>query len=153
MSQPQYLLRLGRTLIQTSALRVTRIEKHRVKSVRQSPIGPIREVEGTGRFESDVLRVAVHSRDEQRPILADGRPTGGNRMEQVERSAAGVKRTVRRLRPQEAEQIDLIDARIAEHEAAITELRARRTDLVRDAWSKANVVRLAEIEELISGGW
>lgn len=63
-------------------------------------------------------------------------------------TAAGIKKVCRRLRPQEAEGIDSIDTEIAELERRIAEAWDRRQEAVREAWSRANVVRLAEFEAL-----
>lgn len=60
-------------------------------------------------------------------------------------TAEGIKSVVRRLRPQEAAEIDALDERIAELKRQVGELRRERRELVARAWTKANVVRLNEV--------
>ena len=63
----------------------------------------------------------------------------------VPATAEGVKSACRRIREQEAAELDAIDAEIdALNEKAI-ELRRRRRDAVRKAFNNGNVVRLTEI--------
>jgi hypothetical protein len=58
-----------------------------------------------------------------------------------------VKKVCRELRPAEAAEIEAIDAEIARLESVISITRDRREEAVREAWGKAHVVRLAEMEE------
>lgn len=67
---------------------------------------------------------------------------------EIDRTAASLKSAVRRLRPQEAELLKEIDAKIKEAVAVVTTLRGERKALMSEAWTKAHVVRLAEIEPL-----
>jgi hypothetical protein len=63
----------------------------------------------------------------------------------VPATAAGVKAGVRRLRPEEAEQLDELDARIEAAKAVVRGLNAERDELTKVAWRKAHVVRLSEV--------
>jgi hypothetical protein len=112
---------------------------------RQSTIGgiPINHLESTGRRNHTRFQIMV-----RKGTTARGLRTSRNREAvEAEATAVAVKRVCRRLRDQEAEEIDRIDAEIAELEDLVTEARDRREDRVRRAWGRANVVRLAEMEE------
>ena len=116
---------------------------------RQSTIGgiPIRRMESTGRRDAKVFEVIV-----RKGTTARGIESARSRDQARARAtAAGIKKVCRRLRPQEAERIDSIDAEIAVLESRIAEARDRREKAVREAWAKANVVRLAEFEERAAG--
>lgn len=150
MTQPEYLVRMDRKLIQTGDVRVTRVEKRRVTHRTVSGLGTIGHSEGTGQYETNLLRVALAGDDVR---LADGRAASKNRQERIDRTAAGVKKAVRRIRPEEAAVIDEFDAQIAALEEQILALREMRKVAVSEAWSRAHVVRLKEIEDKIAGGF
>lgn len=112
---------------------------------RQSTIGgiPIRRMESTGRRDRTVFEVIVCE-----GTTARGFETARSRDQaRAQASAAGIKRVCRRLRPREAGRIEAIDAEIAGLEGRIAEARDRRQEAVREAWGRADVVRLAEFEE------
>ena len=116
------------------------------KAGRQSTVGgiPIRRMESTGRRDRSVFDVVV-----VRGTTARGIETARPRdRASAQASAAGIKKVCRRLRPQEAGRIEAIDAEIAELEGRIAAARDRLQEAVREAWGRANVVRLAEFEEL-----
>ena len=112
---------------------------------RQSTIGgiPITRMESTGRRDPKVFDVIVTTGTTAR---GDGSVRSRDRA-RARATAAGIKKVCRQLRPREAERIDSIDAEIAVLEGRIAEARDRRETVVREAWRKANVVRLAEFEE------
>lgn len=91
----------------------------------------------------DRSRVEVRARD---GVNAFGRGDGRNIGRTVAKTAAGIKSVVRRIRPQEAEQLAVIDAEIAQWQNVIATLRTTRKALVAEAWTKAHVVRLSELE-------
>jgi hypothetical protein len=113
---------------------------------RQSTIGgiPIRRMESTGRRDPKVFDVVV-----RKGTTARGFGSAPSRdRARAQATAAGIKKVCRRLRPRDAERIDSIDAEIAAFEQRVSEARDRRQEVVREAWGRANVVRLAEFEEL-----
>jgi hypothetical protein len=115
---------------------------------RQSAVAgiPIRRMESTGRRDASVLDVVVVEGTTARGF---GAARSRDRA-QARATAAGVKKVCRRLRPREADRIDSLDAEIAALESEIAAARDRREEAVREAWAKANVVRLAEFEERAS---
>lgn len=64
----------------------------------------------------------------------------------VEWTAAGIKTVLRRMRPEEAATLAEIDGRIEHYQERIWQLRAEREQVVTEAWGKAHVVRLNELE-------
>jgi hypothetical protein len=113
---------------------------------RQSTIAgiPVRRMESMGRRDRSVFEVLV-----RKGTTARGHASASSRDHaRAQATAAGIKKVCRRLRPREAERIVSIDAEIAELERQIAEVRDRREEAVREAWVRANVVRLAEFEEL-----
>lgn len=113
---------------------------------RQSTVAgiPIRRMESTGRRDRTVFEIIVRSGTTARGLATvRSRDRAG-----AQASAAGIKKVCRRLRPREAERIEAIDAEIAELERRVAEARDRRQEAVREAWARAHVVRLAELEEL-----
>ncbi len=83
-----------------------------------------REVEGTGRYRTDQLNVHCAGRTIYIPA-----------------SKYAVDRQVRRMRPQEFEQLVDIDARIAT-------LQAERSALIKTAFDKGHVVPVGELRRL-----
>jgi hypothetical protein len=59
-------------------------------------------------------------------------------------TAEGVKSVCRRLRQQEAAELDAIDAEIADLHEKLKDAKARRMAAMRKAFNNGNVVRLAE---------
>jgi hypothetical protein len=112
---------------------------------RQSTIGgiPIRRMESTGRRDPKVFEVIVRKGTTARSFGS----ARSRDQARAQASAAGIKKVCRRLRAREAERIDSIDAEIAALEREIARARDRREEAVREAWARANVVRLAEFEE------
>jgi hypothetical protein len=113
---------------------------------RQTTIGgiPIRRMKSTGRRDRRVFEVVV-----RKGTTARGFASASSRDQaRAQASAAGIKKVCRRLRHREAERIASIDAEIAELERQIAEARDRREEAVREAWARADVVRLAEFEAL-----
>jgi hypothetical protein len=137
--QPEYLVR-GRSLSQTRIVQSTTpfVQHKAVHRPTGKSIGGFTEVAVAG---VDRKNVVVASRD---TVYADGRGGQGVRAH-VAKTAAGLKTAVRRLRPQEAERLDEIDAEIRALREAITALQAARKNVVAEAWAKAHVVRLNEI--------
>lgn len=63
-----------------------------------------------------------------------------------------VKKRIRLLREQEAGAIEEIDDQIASTQQRLRELRDKRDVLVRDAFSRGNVVTLKELTEQADNG-
>lgn len=85
----------------------------------------MRVMRGTGRFN----RERIHLRAGKFGTLS------------IERAPDAVKRHLRRLRPQEAERLDEIDA-------DIERLQAERRELMATAWAKGHVITLKEITDM-----
>lgn len=115
------------------------------KAGRQSTIGgiPINRMESTGRRDRKRLDILVRKGTTARGIES----SRSRDRTQAAATAAGVKQVIRQLRPQEAEMIDAADAEIAELEEQLRFARDNRAEIVRNAWGKAHVVRLAEMRE------
>lgn len=146
MAQPRYVVK-ERHNRYVQADEVTAVREEVTRAARRQPMSDLgfTVIEGTGRYRTDVLRL----------LIKDCRRAAGQKYGMlrplIHRSAAGVKGTLRRLRPEEAERLDALDARIEEAENALTLLRVERRDTVREAWAKAHVVRLAEVEATLDG--
>jgi hypothetical protein len=67
---------------------------------------------------------------------------------EADATGAGVKQVLRRLRPQEAEQLAAIDARLEEAKRALDEIRDERDEAVRGAFSKGHVVTVSELTQM-----
>lgn len=134
MTQPPYLIRFAfgsgsRHLQQAETLRVTHPKVMEFKDK-----GGYREAIDTGRVLTKELEI---------------RGGAHHDVTRLARTAAAVKSVVRRLRPEEAAVLDEIDTEIAAVTARLKELRSQRAAAVQAAWTKAHVVRLAEVEALI----
>lgn len=104
---------------------------------------PINRLEATGRVDSKRFDIVV-----RKGTTARGVESSRSRDRAVApATAAGVKKVIRVLRDQEAEKLDAIDERIEDLERQVDEARRERVEIVREAWAKGNVVRLAEMEE------
>jgi hypothetical protein len=55
---------------------------------------------------------------------------------------------IRRLRPQEVEQLAAIDVRLEEAERVLGEIRSERDEAVRRAFAKGHVVTVSELTEM-----
>lgn len=115
------------------------------KSGRQSTIGgiPINRQESTGRRDRKRLDIVVRKGTTARGIES----SRSRDRAQAAATAAGVKQVIRQLRPQEAAMIDEADKEIAELEEQLAFARDNRAEIVRNAWGKAHVVRLADMRE------
>jgi hypothetical protein len=75
------------------------------------------------------------------PRSVIGRRSSGG-VAYVDRTAAGVRSRLRRLRPEQAKALEKIDAMIGTLEAQIAELQKQRGQLLHQAWPKAESVKL-----------
>lgn len=147
--QPEYLVRragrgsVGSRYVQVRRLVARRIEIHKATG---ETIGPFAVAKGTGRYLRDELRLAAPRED---VTDAYGRRAAETLAERLRRSASGVKDVVRRLRPEEAAELDRIDSDIDAAKARLDALRTARKDAVARAWQRAHAVRLADVEALI----
>lgn len=116
----------------------------RLAGSRQTPIGRVGRLESTGKRDSRRFRFIVRE-----GTLGTGVKTSRSRAQaESSTSAAEVKKVVRALRPQEEEKLDAIDQQRHELHEQLDALEAQRDELVRSAFSKGNVVRVAELEEM-----
>lgn len=146
-----FILRDSRGHLYTGEqIRSWQIEQRTTKHVTTVPgIGPIGTSVGTGKMVAGKLRVQLWGSEKIRDWF--GRGHGASTASAyVERSAAGVKARLRRARPQELTAIEAIDADIAATEQRLAELRLARKTAVRQAWQRGNVVRLSEVEAVLS---
>jgi hypothetical protein len=94
----------------------------------------------------DRKRLELYPRDGR---TGDGRPAHAAwARNEAGASGADLKRTIRRLRPQEAEQLAAIDARLEEAKRVLGEIRDERDEAVRKAFAKGHVVTVAELTEM-----
>lgn len=129
--------RRGRDVRVADELRVRWGRKTKEVSVRDSPIGRIRQVTDAG-VDHRTLVVLGRTRDGREGTRAWGPAT-----------AAGLKRIVRHLRPAEAARLADLDAGIAAMEAQLREARETRQALLQEAFTKGHVVTLAEAKALV----
>ena len=140
MAQPEYVLsfrwRKPARAFQASELTV---EHPEIRKIRYSNLGGFRfgHSTGTGRFDHGKLDIRS--------------PQVSSYVFRVPATAEGVKSVLRRIRPQEAEQLDAIDADIAQLQAELDALKERRKQALHTAWQRGNVVRLKELEVLLPG--
>lgn len=154
MMTTMYLIKVqratrGKDVFTVEEPRVNYVETHKVKRTGHIPgLGSYNEVEHKGWDKTRLsIRIPRYTDSNTKTGLSgDGRHTGSGWGAVVPNTAAGLKSALRRLRPQEEERIAAVDAEIAEHEQVIKALRVQRRDLVQEAWTKGNVVRLNEIE-------
>lgn len=107
-------------------------------------IAGFREVRGTGKMDKTV--VSIRSTGE--PSVS-GHGTKREWRQTIRRTAADVKKSVRKVRPEEEAILAQHDLAIAELEEALKTARLARAEAVADAWDRAHVVRLQEVEEKI----
>lgn len=93
--------------------------------------------EGTGKFDKNQLE--LHTR------FGGG---GRNFINLIQATPDAVKRVLRRLRPQEAAVIQAIDADIEAAKQRVRDLEERRKQLIREAFTRGNVVPLKEVVEM-----
>jgi len=103
-------------------------------------IGSFRVVEGTGKASTGSIRVRSEG------ACKSGFGNKQSFSIHARRTAAGIKDVIRRVRPEEEAVINDIDEKIERLEAEIINLKVDRRAAVAEAWSKAHVVRLAEVE-------
>lgn len=103
--------------------------------------GVFTELEATGRHNKTRFEIAVRKGRTARGVESS---RSRDRAE-ADATAAGIKRVCRRLRPQEATRIAAIDDEIATIETDLREAKDRRVKVVREAFAKGHVVRLAEM--------
>jgi len=151
-AQPEYLLRTGprRTdVVQVGQIGARHPEINRVKR----DYGVFREVEGTGRRDRRFVRIFATRGDEDRGpqvSYAHGGRSSAGAVAYTSSNAAGVKSVLRRLRPQEAEELDALDREIAELQQQLGQVRNRRMEVIQRAWASGHVVRLQEVQALIT---
>lgn len=139
-TQHAFLIR-GARLVQSLGFRAARVPKYR----RAGTVAGFPYSEPTGTFEANRLQVSPIG-----AVLSTGQPSSSFGYVVVDRSAAGVKARVRRIREQEAVAIDALDEQLEATKQHLADLRKQRDAAVRTAWRKANVVRLSEIEERLT---
>jgi hypothetical protein len=138
MPQPQFILnfhwRRPNRLFQAVALQVRYAE---IRNVKYSAIGGFRIGHTMGQGRIDRSRLDITSPDVSSFVF------------RVAATGEGVKRVLRRLRPQEAELLDGIDRQIAELQERLAALKEERNQALQLAWRHANVVRLQEVKSLL----
>lgn len=122
-------------------LHVSRVSETR--STGRTLGGMFNVVESTGRMVKGVLRINTGSG----AVDGHGTKRGHSDTIRVE-PAAEIKKTVRRIRAEEMEQITRIDGDILLVEAQLKYLRKQRAEAVAAAWTKAHTVTLKELEAL-----
>ena len=146
----RYLLRRSDgTLYQTPEFRVGRIEINR-KVGKPTPVKGLgmsfQHVEGTGRYRTDVATVMSGDGTYINHWGAYGNHGIPNGAPYATLTAAGVKTTLRRIRDQEATQLQAVGDEIADLEVRLVAARRLYRATLREAWGKANVVRLQEVQ-------
>ena len=140
MSQPQFILnfrwRKPARIFQASELTV---EHPEIRKTTYSNLGGFRfgHSTGTGRIERRKLDIRS--------------PQVASYVFRVSATAEGVKSVLRRIRLQEAEQLDAIDADISRLQAQMDALKEHRQQALHSAWQRGNVVRLKELEDRMPG--
>lgn len=139
MTQPKYLLKTGEGVVQAAGFSATHTE---VREKARLVDGFLMPGKPTGKFDHSTILFYPISRGAKNRY---GHGVSGAYARRVPASAVGVKTVLRRIREQEAEKIEEVDVTIALAEAQLKMLRNARAKLLSEAWSKANVVRLNEI--------
>jgi hypothetical protein len=147
---PRFLVKAGlkprgrNSVVVADDLHVEFPIKYREKGRRDSPLGEIREMESTGQRDRGLFRFRVRE-----GTFGTGGKTSRSRCQaDSPTTAAGVKKVVRALRPQEEEKLAAIDARRRELYEQIDAVETERDEFVRQAFSKGNVVRITELEAM-----
>jgi hypothetical protein len=138
MPQPQFILnfhwRRPSRLFQAVSLRVRFAE---IRNVKYSNIGGFRIGHTMGQGRIDHSRLDITS------------PEVSSYVFRVAATGEGIKRVLRRLRPQEIELLDGIDRQIAELQDRLATLKVERNQALQLAWRHGNVVRLQEVKSLL----
>jgi hypothetical protein len=137
MAQPEFLLNFRwrpARIFQASELTA---EHPEIRKTTYSNLGGFRFGHSVGTGRIDRRKLDIRS------------PQVSSFVFRVTATAEGVKSVLRRIRPQEAEQLDDIDAQIVSLEAQLAGLRDRRKATLHVAWQRGNVVRLKDIKELL----
>ena len=155
-SEYRYLLRKSDgTLYQVPDFRVGRIEinRNKGKPMRVKGLGmSFQHVEGTGRYRSDMVTLGTVDRariDHWGRASDYGIPSGSP---SANLTAAGIKSTLRRLRDQEAVRLQAVAEEIEDLEDRLSAARENYRSTLREAWGKANVVRLQEVRDRMGPG-
>lgn len=111
----------------------SRVEMAELLTVEHSEI-----YRDSGRRIAGIRVMSPTGRRNRNELLITAYPAPGFH---VRTERAAIRRKIRKLRAQEAAQIESLDAQI-------DELRRQRRELVKAAWERANVVTLKELEEL-----
>ena len=116
--------------------------------IRTSRNRPIRQVEKLSAFymqgKTYIGKTGPFPTYQANGIYSHGKVeiwTKTDAVSSVPLTAEGVRAVVRRLRPQEAERLDALDAEEQR-------LRERRKELMAEAWAKGHVVTVAEVRAL-----
>jgi hypothetical protein len=146
----RFLIKAGRrprgrnSVIVATELNVQHPIKYRRAEERDTPIGRIRRLESTGKRDSRRFHFSV-----AKGTFGTGNSTSEHRCQtESSATAAGVKKVVRVLRPQEEEKLDALDRRRRELLDRLDEVESDRDELVREAFSKGHVVRISDLEEM-----
>ena len=144
MAQPQYIVRcrFNKELVQANTLDVSWKKIYNTRRLRGG-FGYVSDDTG----KQDKTKIDIRVRD----VIRDTghRAAGTNWVEQIERKAADVKTVIRRLRDDEEAVLDNLDQEIMQADAQLKALRAQRAIALREAWTRAHVVRLTEVEALV----
>lgn len=132
----------GAYLVTVPDLRLRWRERRRVKRVLAHGM---REVEGTGNADKSRLSFGRYGSDAVRSTGLNGRDP---QYHAIPANAAGVKSTIRQMRPQELERVAAVDEKIDALKKQIADLREERDAIVREAWSKGHAVRLADCKAI-----
>jgi len=139
MAQPEFLLRFRwkkpPLTFQAAELKV---EHPEVMRTTYTNLGGFRFGHSTGIGKFDRTKLDIRS------------PQISSYVFRVAATADGVKAVLRRLRSDEAADLDLIDAEIEDLQAQLAALKERRKQVIELAWHKAHVVRLIEVERVLS---
>ena len=118
----------GRRYEQIGAINASFKEYERTRGVIG---GMFRHVEGTGKFNKSVILLNI----------------GRNARDYI-RDSDKLKQVFRRIRQQEAQQLDKLDAAIKAAELVVNDLRKDRGELVKLAFQKGHTVYLNEVREV-----
>lgn len=106
--------------------------------------GVFNEMKSTGKRDQEKFEITVRE-----GTLGTGLKTSrSHNRAHADATAASAKKVIRQLRPQEEEKLDAIDAARRDLYAKLEALGTERDELIREAFSKGNVVRVAELEQM-----
>lgn len=131
MTQLPYIVRdpLSKHIVQAEIDAVGHPEIEKVVKVHHvEGIGTLRQVAGTGRYVMSKFSILVNR------YTAHTMPS----------THEAVRAFIRKLRPEEAAELDRIDD-------AITALREQRREVVMRAWARGHAVTVKELEAQITG--